>query len=96
MPRTKHSDDYKAQAVEFIRTGQWSYREVAEAADVSIHTVRSWVSKANDNTSKPQSPLSKEELEKQNKELLKENKRLQMELAFSKKVAAWLAKEENL
>jgi transposase len=92
---SRHSDEYKEQAVELIRSDGWSYREVAQAADVSIATVRNWVNKAKSNGASHQDPPSPEELAQQNKELLKENKRLRMERDFAKKVAAWFAKEEN-
>jgi len=92
---SKHSDEYKEQAVVLIQSDGWTYREVAQAADVSIATVRNWVNKAKSNGDSPQTPPSPEELARQNKELLKENKRLRMERDFAKKVAAWFAKEEN-
>jgi len=92
---TRHSDEYKAQAVELIRQDGWTYREVAQAADVSIGAVRLWVNKAKENESGPHVPLTREELEAKNRELARENKRLRMERDFAKKVAAWFAKEES-
>jgi transposase len=94
--QSKHSDEYRAQTVELIRRDGWTYREVASAADVSIQTVRLWVSKANKEDGGLTKPLTKEELEKQNRELQRENKRLRMERDFAKKAAAWFAREENL
>jgi transposase-like protein len=60
---TRHSDEYKAQAVELIRQDGWTYREVAQGADVSIGAVRLWVDKAKKNESGLQVPLTREELE---------------------------------
>ena len=40
MGRTKHSDEYKAQAVQLILQDGWTYKEVAKAAEVTDWTVR--------------------------------------------------------
>jgi transposase len=92
---SKVSDEYKAQAVELIRRDGWTYREVAQAADVSISAVRLWVNKADKENPETGKPPSREELERQNRALAKENKQLRMERDFAKKVAAWFAKDEN-
>jgi transposase len=93
---SKHSDEYRAQAVELIRQDGWTYQEVAAAADVSTETVRQWVSRANRSDGGISKPLSKEELQDQCKKLQRENKRLRMERDFAKKAAAWFARDENL
>jgi len=84
----RHSEEYIKESVRLITEEHWTHAQVAAAADVHVNTVAKWVSKAK-NTGKATGVFDAKD--KRIRELEAENKRLEKELAFSKKVAAWLA-----
>lgn len=88
----RHSTEYIAESVRLITEEGWTHAQVAEAAEVHVSTVANWVKKTR-SSSKEQ--ILEGEKDKRIRELATENKRLEKELAFSKKVAAWLATIED-
>lgn len=88
----RHSTEYIAESVRLITEEKWTYTQVAEAAEVHVSTVSNWVKKSR---SKGQKQSLEDVKDKRIRELTVETKRLEKELAFSKKVAAWLATIEG-
>lgn len=88
----RHSKEYIEESVRLITEEGWTHAQVAEAADVHTNTVSKWVSKAK-HAGKATSLTNAKD--KRIRELEAENRRLEKELAFSKKVAAWLATLEE-
>lgn len=83
--RKRFTEEYKLHAVELVVSEGWSYREAAIRLEITESTLRNWVKKLDTE------PKETTDLEAEMKELRKKNKLLEKELAFSKKVAAWLA-----
>jgi transposase-like protein len=88
----RHSAEYIAESVRLIIEENWTYAQVAEAAEVHVSTVSNWVKRAKSNGQEKSLEAAKD---KRIRELAAENKRLEKELAFSKKVAAWLVTIED-
>ena len=88
----RHSQEYIRESVHLITHDGWTQLQVAKAADVHVNTVAKWVSKARQAGSAKDLADAKD---RRIKELETENKKLERELAFSKKVAAWLATLEE-
>jgi len=88
----RHSKEYIEESVRLIAEEHWTHAQVAEAADVHVNTVAKWVGKAR-KAGKASSLADAKD--RRIRELETENRRLEKELAFSKKVAAWLATLEE-
>lgn len=88
----RHSAEYIEESVRLITEEGWTQAQVAEAAEVHVSTVANWVKRAK---SSNQEKSLKDAKDKRIRELAAENKRLEKELAFSKKVAAWLVTIEG-
>lgn len=84
----RHSEEYIEESVRLITEEGWTQAQVAEAADVCVNTVAKWVKRYRQRS---ESSTLADAKDKRIRQLEAENKNLQKELAFSKKVAAWLA-----
>jgi len=89
---TRHSKEYIKESVRLILEEGWSQAQVAEAADVHPNTVAKWVQRAKQTNQKTSLSDAKD---KRIRDLEIKNRQLEKELAFSKKVAAWLATLED-
>ena len=97
--RRKFSDEFKAEAVELVRTSGKSAGQVAKDLDLTETSLREWVARAEGKETQPASSTSnarkasseREELER----LRRENRVLRMERDFLKKAAAFFAKESK-
>lgn len=92
--RRSFTDEYKTSAVSLVITDGKSIAETARNIGVHEMTLGKWVKKTRDSEQSPEKPLGPEE-RKELERLRSENQRLRMEVAFSKKVAAWFAKEQQ-
>ena len=88
----RHSQEYIEESIRLITEDGWTQVQVAKAAEVHVNTVAKWVNKAK---LAGQTQSLTDAKDKRIRELETENKRLARELAFSKKVAAWLATLEE-
>lgn len=88
----RHSAEYIEESVRLIAEDGWTHAQVAEAAEVHVGTVSNWVKRSKKISNEKS---TEDEKDKRIRELAAENKRLEKELAFSKKVAAWLATLEE-
>jgi transposase-like protein len=84
------SDEYKAEAVELVRTSGKSIGRIAKELDITETSLRQWV-KAAERESAPVALTGseREELER----LRKDVRTLRMERDFLKKAAAFFAKD---
>ena len=84
------SDEYKAEAVELVRTSGKSIGRIAKELDVTETSLRQWVKAAERETAPVALTGSeREELER----LRKDIRTLRMERDFLKKAAAFFAKD---
>lgn len=95
--RRKFTDEYKAEVVALVETGQ-SIAGVARDLGLTESAVTRWVQRARDakrlQTAAASGPLSANEREELAK-LRKENARLKMEREILKKAAAFFANENQ-
>lgn len=89
--RRKFTDEFKAQAVELVRSSGKSVGQIARDLDLTETALRDWVKKASEDA-RPDGPLSEDERSKLRR-LEEENRVLRMERDFLKKAAAFFAKE---
>lgn len=87
--KRRYSNEFKAQAVELVRTSGKGVTEVARDLGIAISVLSRWVVKADDAAAR--TPEESAEL----KRLRKEVERLTMERDFLKKAAAFFAKESK-
>jgi transposase len=107
--RPTYTDEFRESAIELIRRGGRTYKQLGVDLGVSHWTLRDWYTKA-EMTKKskkggkaaaraPQSEETMEQrlerLERENKALLKENESLKMDREILKKAAAFFAKESE-
>jgi transposase len=100
--RRRFTEEYKAQAVNFVLEDHRPAAEVARNIGVHEMTLRKWVRKASEDADPTSSaadpPLSESEraelvrLRAELKDAKAENAELQMQVEFAKKVATWFAK----
>ena len=89
--RRKFTDEFKAQAVELVRSSGKSVGQIARDLELTETALRDWVKKASED-GRPAGPLSEDERGKLRR-LEEENRVLRMERDFLKKAAAFFAKE---
>lgn len=90
--RRTFTDEYKAQAVELVRTSGKSVGQIARDLDLTETALREWVKKAEGAAPRKEGPLEESE-RAELKRLREENRILRMEREFLKKAAAFFAKE---
>lgn len=90
--RRKFTDEFKAEAVELVRSSGKSVGQIARDLDLTETALREWVKKAEGTHPRKEGPLSEDERAKL-KRLEEENRVLRMERDFLKKAAAFFAKE---
>jgi transposase len=85
--------EFRADAVELVRTGGRPVRQIARELGVSYESLRQWVRQADlDDGRRTDGLTSEERVELQR--LRRENRRLLMEREILKKAAAFFAAEE--
>jgi transposase len=95
--RRRFTDEYKAQAVGFVRDEGRPVAEVARNIGVHEMTLRNWLKKAKESGGgdsadrRDLADSERGELER----LRAENAELRMQVAFAKKVATWFAKDQR-
>lgn len=92
--RRKFSDEFKAQAVELVRTSGKSVSQIARDLDLTENALREWVKKVAGDQPRKEGPLGEDERAKLRR-LEEENRILRMERDFLKKAAAFFAKESR-
>jgi transposase-like protein len=107
--RPVYTEDFRADAVNLLRTSDRSVRDVAQSLGVSIFSLREWykrsemAKKSKKDKSPPQPKGPAEEtagqklarLERENAALRRENDSLRMDREILKKAAAFFAKENE-
>jgi transposase-like protein len=88
--RRQFSEQFKAEAVELVRTSSKSIGQIAKDLDLTETSLREWVKQA-DSAQAELTTLEKEELA----QLRREVKNLRMERDFLKKAAAFFAKDNS-
>jgi transposase-like protein len=88
--RRQFSEQFKAEAVELVRTSGKSVGQIAKDLDLTETSLREWV-KQMDTAQAELTTLEREELA----QLRRENKNLRMERDFLKKAAAFFAKDNS-
>lgn len=91
-PRRKFTDEFKAEAVELVRSSGKSPGRIAKDLDLAETVLREWMKKAEGEEPRKEGPLDETERAKL-KRLEDENRVLRMERDFLKKAAAFFAKE---
>lgn len=92
--RRSFTAEFKAQAVELVRTSGKNIHQAAKDLDLSETALRRWVEQAKRGKPlKGRAPLSSEQEELER--LRRENQVLRMERDFLKKAAAFFAKESK-
>jgi transposase len=90
--RRKFTDEFKAEAVELVRTSGKSVGQIAKDLDLTETALRDWVKNAEGQQPRKEGPLDEDDRAKL-KRLEAENRVLRMERDFLKKAAAFFAKE---
>lgn len=91
--RRQFTEEFKAQAVELVRTSGKSPGQIAKDLDLTESALRGWIEKAKGTTtSQQQGPLGEDERAKLRR-LEEENRVLRLERDFLKKAAAFFARE---
>jgi transposase len=88
--RKKYTEEYKAEAVEFVISSGRQIAEVARNLGINKGTLANWVNKAKKNSTVQEKPLDVAE-RAEPEELRKELQRVKMERDFLKTAAAWFA-----
>ena len=90
--RRKYTDEFKADAVELVRSSGKSLSQLARDLDLTETSLREWVKAASGEPTRSSAPLAEDERTKLRR-LEEENRVLRMERDFLKKAAAFFAKE---
>jgi transposase-like protein len=92
VPRTRppYPEEFKREAIEFVRISSKSQHQIAEELGISDVTLRNWVMQAERDEGERPDGLSSEEREELHR-LRRENQRLRMEREILKKAAAFFA-----
>jgi transposase len=96
-PQKQYSDEFKRNAVRQVMLGGKSVAEVARSLEIPYGGLYEWVRQAK-GTARPGHGAPAEQRTDEQKELerlRKENEQLKLQLEFSKKVAAFLAKQNE-
>jgi transposase len=88
-----YSPEFRAEAIELVRAGGKSTRQIANDLGVSYEALRQWVRQADLDEGKRTDGLTTEE-HAELRQLRRENRRLIMEREILKKAAAFFAAEE--
>ena len=93
MPRTRppYPEEFKREAIEFVRLTGKSIRQVARDLGISEVSLRNWVKQAGSDAGERPGGLSSDEREELQR-LRRENQTLRMEREILKKAAAFFAK----
>lgn len=93
MGKQKYSKEFKEQALNLIRQGDRSLKEISKALGISYWTLREWNQELN---STPEGSTKVKVSEKEElRQLRRENQDLRMENAILKKFAAILSKDQQ-
>jgi transposase len=90
MVRQSHHPEFRAQAVELVKTSGKSLRKVAEDLGIAHTTLQRWLTEAGGRASS-----STEDERKELQRLRRENAVLREEREILKKAAAFFAQEQN-
>lgn len=90
--RRQFTDQFKAEAVELVRSSGKSVGRIAKDLDLTETALREWVKKADGTHPRKEGELTEDERAKL-KRLEEENRVLKMERDFLKKAAAFFARE---
>lgn len=88
--KRQFTEEFKAEAVELVRSSGKSIGQIATDLDLTETSLRNWVKNADDLQDKL-TASEKDELAR----LRRENKQLRMERDFLKKAAAFFAKDNS-
>lgn len=94
MPRTRppYPPEFRAEAVELIRSGTKSFRELSRDLGVTDQTLRNWVRQADLDAGRRHDGLSSSDRDELRR-LRSENRTLRMERDLLKKAAVFFAKD---
>jgi transposase len=94
MPRTRppYPPEFRAEAVELIRSGTKSFRQLSRDVGVSDQTLRNWVRQADIDAGRRHDGLTTGEREELRR-LRAENRTLRMERDLLKKAAVFFARD---
>jgi transposase len=94
MPRTRppYSPEFRTEAVELIRSGSKSIRQLSKDLEVSDQTLRNWVRQADIDAGRRHDGLTTGEREELRR-LRAENRTLRMERDLLKKAAVFFARD---
>ena len=93
MTRRRFTPEFKAEAVRFHQSNDFSYAESARQLGISATSLSRWVEQAEVDVGKgPAGALTTEE-RREFRQLKRENRRLRMEAEILKNAAAFFAKE---
>jgi transposase len=90
--RRSFTDEYKAQAVELVRTSGKTVAQIARDLDLTENALREWVKKVEGEQSRKAGPVHADERAELGR-LREEVRTLRMERDFLKKAAAFFARE---
>jgi transposase len=91
--RRKFTDEYKAKAVELVRSSGKSVNEVARDLDLTISALRNWVAQAEVDVGRGRSGALTTDEREELARLRKENRVLKEEREILKKATAFFARE---
>ena len=94
MPRTRppYPPEFRAEAVELIRSGTKSFRELSRDLGVTDQTLRNWVRQADLDAGRHHDGLTSSDRDELRR-LRSENRTLRMERDLLKKAAVFFAKD---
>lgn len=93
MSKKRYSKEYQEQAVQMIRKGDRTLKEISRILGINYWTLRDWNQAMKQTPEKEEKRFSKSDKEEL-KRLRRENEDLRMENAILKKYAAILSKEQ--
>jgi transposase len=90
----RYSKEFKAEAVQLLRSSGRSTSQIAKEIGVSYNSLRNWLQQADIDEGKTQEGLTSQERDELRK-LRRENNILKQERDFLKKAAAFFARENG-
>lgn len=94
-PRRSFTDEFKAQAVELVRTSGRSIAEVSSDLDLTESSLREWVARADADAGKGRPGVLTTDERDELRRLRRENRVLREEREILKKAAAFFARETD-